>query len=245
MRSLYTGGLLLGVALICVGRTAADAQSDARAIIDKAIKAHGGEATLAKFKAQTWKEKGNYYGQGNALPYTGNYAVQWPDQFRMEIEGIFTVVLNGDKGWVKQQNETKEMTPDQLAGQKGDMYGGWVSTLLPLKDKAYGLTTLSDIKVNDRPAAGVKVTHKGRPDVELYFDKSTGLLSKAVFPVKSPEQQGKEVKQEVFHSNYKDFSGMQIPTKILIHREGKIFVEAENSDVKPAEKLDGKVFAKP
>src|SRR5262249_6555727 len=79
-------GLLL---LTGVGR--AD-DNECRAIIDKSIKAVGGSERLAKYKAQTWKEKGTFYGEGAAQPYTGNYAVQWPDQFRMEIEGVFTLV---------------------------------------------------------------------------------------------------------------------------------------------------------
>lgn len=245
MRTVCSSGLVLGVALVLAGGVAADAQSDARAIIDKAIQAQGGEAKLAKFKAQTWKEKGTYYGQGNGLPYTGSYALQWPNQFRMEIEGVFTIVVNGDKGWVKQQNDTKEMSKEQLAAQKEELHGGWVSHLLPLKDKAYTLAPLGETKVNDKAAVGVKVAHKGHADVELYFDKATGLLAKSVYPVKSPEQQFKEVKQEVFYSDYREIAGVKIPMKIVLKRDGKLFVEAENLDVMPVEKLDNKVFDKP
>src|SRR2546428_8816628 len=65
----------LCVAVGVVRLAAADDQADARAIVAKAIKAVGGEQKLEKFKAQTWREVGTYYGMGDGLPYTGNYAV--------------------------------------------------------------------------------------------------------------------------------------------------------------------------
>jgi len=243
-----TGCLILAasLALVVAGPGRADDRSAAMAIIDKAIKAGGGEANLAKFNAQTWTEKGTYYGMGNGLPYTGQYAMQRPDKFSMTIEGAFKIVLNGDKGWMKSgDGDTMEMSKEQLAEQKEEQFAGWVASLLPLKEKGYTLTPLAEIKVDSRPAVGVKVAHEGHRDVKLYFDKEKGLLVKSEGTVKDLEQGGKEVNQEAFYSNFKEVEGAQIPMKIVIKRDGKQFVEAENFDVKPASKLDDKVFAKP
>jgi outer membrane lipoprotein-sorting protein len=228
---------------LAVGR--ADDQADARAIIDKAIKAEGGEATIARFKAQTWNEKGTYYGMGDGLPFTGKYAVQFPGQFRMEIESVFTVVLDGDKGWVASMGETKEMDKEQLANQKQMQYVGQVTRLITLKDKGFKLSPLPEIKIDKQPAVGVKVSRQGQVDVLLYFDKATGLLTKSEQTVKSQEQKGKEVKQEMFMSDYKDFGGLKVPTKMVAKRDGKLYIEATLSDIKPVEKLEDKVFAKP
>src|SRR5262249_50069490 len=98
MRRLL-GGMLLVCGLFAWLRPA-HAGDDARAVIDKAIKAMGSEEKLKKFQAVTWREKGIYYGGGGEDPYMGEYAVQWPGQFRMEIQGVFTIVLDNDKGWV-------------------------------------------------------------------------------------------------------------------------------------------------
>jgi hypothetical protein len=239
-----TAGLLIILAATSAGRAWADDRAEARAVIDRAIRATGGEEKLAKFKAQTWREKGKFYGLGDGLPYTGKSAVQFPDKFRMEIEGVFTIVLNGDKGWVQSQGETKEMTKEQLASQKEGLYGGWVSTLIPLKDRAFTLSPLAEVRVNNRPAVGVKVSRKGHKDVSLYFDKETGLLVKSEQRVHSAEQD-KEVLQESIYSDYKEVEGVKVPMKGTIKRDGKPYVEAENQDVKPAGKLDESVFAKP
>src|SRR5438093_1323143 len=88
------GCLLMGVSTL----VAADAT--ARAIIDKAIKARGGETALAKLKSVSSTLKGTYYGMGAALPRTLSYQQELPDRSRIEIEGLITTVLNKDKGWV-------------------------------------------------------------------------------------------------------------------------------------------------
>jgi hypothetical protein len=239
-------GTLLAVVVGVLAVTSARADDDkARAIVDKAIKALGGAEKLGKYKAATWNQDGTYYGMGKGLPFKGKYATQWPDQFRMEIEGVFTIVLNGDKGWTKMGDETKAMTKEQLAQQKTEHRAGHLASVLPLKNKAFQLEALDEIKVNKQPAVGVKVTRKGYPEVKLYFDKKTGLPVKLAFRGKAPEQKFKEVDQEYYYQDYKAVDGRQIPAKIVIKLDGKLFVEAKIEDWESKEKLDDKVFAKP
>jgi hypothetical protein len=129
------------LSLLAVGFLAAQFTSplraddaDLRAVIDKAIKAAGGEEKLAKFKSRTWVSKGTYYGMGNDIQYSANYALQAPDKFRFEVEGGFmTMVIDGDKGWMQMNGETREMNKDELAQQKEELYALAVSSLTPLK----------------------------------------------------------------------------------------------------------------
>jgi outer membrane lipoprotein-sorting protein len=218
---------------------------EARAIVDKAIAASGGEAALAKNNAATFKEKGTYHGMGQPLPYTGKYAVQWPNQFRMQIEEAFVIVVNGDKGWIKTGTDVKDMSKEELAAQQSDLRAEWLISLLPLKDKAFTLTALGEVKINDRPALGVKVTRKDYPDVKLYFDKTTHLLVKSEFKTKMPEQQFKEVDAENLFSDYKDFGGTKVATKLVMKRDGKVYVEAEVTEYQAVGKLDNKMFDRP
>jgi outer membrane lipoprotein-sorting protein len=235
---------LLAAALLAAMSRADDA-ADARAVVDKAIKASGGADALAKFKAQTFREKGTYYGMGDGLPYTGIYSVEWPNRFRMEIEGIFTMIVAGDKGWVKSDKGVDVMTAEQLAREKNNMHGPYIASLLPLSDKAYTLATLPEAKVGDKPAVGVKVTCKDRPDVSLWFDKATGLLVKVEQMVETDDPKAKTVKQETVLSDHKEFAGCKMATGLVVKRDGKKFVEAVMSDFNPAEKLDEKLFSKP
>jgi hypothetical protein len=214
----------------------ADDQSDPRAIIDRAIQAAGGEAALTKNKAHTWNETGTFYGFGDGVPFKGAYAAQFPEKFKMAIENFITVIVVGDKGW----NNGAEMDAQQLAEWKEFSYAGGVSSLLPLKDKGFTLTVVGESKVGDQAAVGVKVAHEGHRDITLYFDRKTGLLAKAATRVK--QEDGKEVAQETEQRDYKDMNGIKVPTKIVVQRDGKRFIEAEVADWKGTDKLDNSIF---
>ena len=220
-------------------------EKDARGVIEKAIKAVGGEKALAKHNAITFKESGTYYGMGNGLPYTGNYAIQWPGQFRMEIVDVFTIVLDGDKGWIKMMGEVKEMSKEQLATHKHDHRAGYMSTLLPLRDKAVTLKLLKEAKVDKHDTQVVQASRKDWPEMKLYFDKTSNLLVKIEYKTKSAEMGFKEVSMDTIYSEYKEVAGARIPHKMVMHRDGKVFVEAEVTEMNAVGKLDAKTFARP
>jgi hypothetical protein len=242
MRKTITLLLIFGV-LVWTGAVRSGDAKDARAIIDKAIKAGGGEEKLQRHQSTTFTEKGNYYGMGEGLPYTGSYHVQWPDQFKMEIQGLFTMVLNKDKGWMNFGGEAKELGKEELANQIKDTKAGWICTLLPLKDKAFTLTVIGEAQVEKKPATGVKVTRKDYPEVQLYFDKDSGRLVKSGFRSFAQDLM-KEVNLEHFYYDYKEMDGAQVPTRMVIKRDGKLFIDSTMVELK-AGKIDNKVFAMP
>ncbi|HZZ80229.1 MAG TPA: hypothetical protein VFE62_17075 [Gemmataceae bacterium] len=243
MRKLLCASAVFAVILVSANLAQSGEDKDARAIVNKAIKAGGGEAKLPK--AMTWTEKGTYYGMGDGLPFTGKYAMQWPGQFRMEIKDVFTIVLDGDKGWMQMGDTTREMKKEEVAQQKHDHRAGWIASLVPLKDKEFQLKTAPEAKVDGKATSVVVVSRKDYPTVKLYFSKDTGLLVKSEFKTKAAELEFKEVTQSTHFSDYKDVNGAKVPYKLAVKRDGKIYVEAELSDVDIPGKLDAKVFAKP
>lgn len=241
---------MLGLSLSAVMLLATASQSraddaDVQKIVDKAIKAKGGEANLAKYKAATWKGKGTFYGGGDGAPYTGEWFIHIPGQFKMDIKDVFVLVVNGDQGWAVEGGTPRELTKDELAEQKENMYAAWVMHHLPLKQQGFTVTAAGEENVSGRPAVGIKVAHAGHRDITLYFDKETGLAAKAAFKVKAREQGDTEVLQETIFSDYKDVGGIKMATKEVIKRDGKNFVDGESYDVKLLDKLDDKVFSKP
>jgi len=243
--------LALGLAVAVTGPARADDAADARVLVEKAVKAHGGQDKLDKFTGHTIKFKGQFHGMGQAIPMSGEISTQGSDKFRMDAEveagGMkfqFVSVVAGDKGWVKMGNDTKEMSKDELAEAREQAYAGWVGTLAPLKDKQFTLATLGETKVNDRPALGVKVSSKGHRDVDLFFDKETGLIVKTETRVKV-EGSDQEATEESFPTEYKDVQGTKQAIKFTVKRDSKLFVEGEATDYQLVEKLDASVFAKP
>jgi len=248
----YVCAAWLTCSLVGAGAVArADDQGNAKAIIDRAAKAMGIDAKGAKYKASTFKVKGIYHGMGNPIPYTAEFAIQFPSQSRNMVEAdvggqkfVIGNVVNGDKGWRKVNDDVTEMDKDALAEQKEALYANYVVTLVPLQEPGYTLSPLGDSKVGDHEAVGVKVSHKGYRDVSLFFDKKTGFLIKAEHRVKDDMTQ-QEMTQETLYSDYKNIDGIQEPAKMTIKRDGNLYIESENSDLKHLENLDASKFDKP
>jgi hypothetical protein len=115
---LFVLSLLLGVATL----VHADDKAAVNGIIEKAMKASGGEAKLAKYKAATWKGKGKINVGGVEIDFTIEAAAQPPNQLRAKSEGDFsgtkferTQVVNGDKGWINLSGNAEVMSADELA----------------------------------------------------------------------------------------------------------------------------------
>ncbi len=219
-----------------------DDQAEARAFLEKAIKARGGEANLTKFKAFTSKVKGQLHIAEEVLDFTGEWSVQGAEQSRLSLGGEFKGVkfhnervINGDKSWIKENDNLKESDKDTLANDKEQLYGEWITSLVPLLDKEFQLAPLGESKVGDRTAVGLKVSRKGHADVNLFIDKEKGVVLKR-------ELGDAGAILEVLYSDFKDVQGVQRFHKISYKIFGKPFIEMELSEIKLQEKLDDKVF---
>ena len=250
MRTVVSGSLVLGLLLTAGVRVRADNPADVKAILDQAIKAMGGEANLAKYKAATWKGKGKINIMGTEVEFTIEAEAQPPKFSRAHSEADLNgmkferiQVVNGDKGWISMMGNTEDMPEDQLDAAKAELYAGWAARLVALKEPGFKLAALPEIKVGDRPAVGIKVSHKDHKDISLYFDKEKGLLVKLERPAK--DFTGQEVKQETLYTDYKAYDGIQHARKQKTKQDGNDFLDLEVTEYKPVEKLDEKQFTKP
>jgi hypothetical protein len=242
---------LAAVALLIVSAPArADDQADAKALLDKAFKAHGGDA-VEKIKAGTISIKGKFYGMGDGIDYTGTISFQLPDKQRLEIESEaggmkfkFVQVFNKDKGWNGLAGNTVEMDKDAVAEVKEAIHAGDLSALRPSAFKDAKLSLVGEVKVNDKPAVGLRVEVKGKRDVTLFFDKETHLLVKRERRAKDP-QGGEEFGEEEVYSDFKEVGGVKMSHKVVIKHDGKVFIEGETTEYKTVEKFDDAQFAKP
>jgi hypothetical protein len=248
---------LAAAALLCAAGAASaqdkDADRDAaRAVIEKAVAAHGGMDRLAKARADWVAVKGVLVIGEKETPFTGEIAVQLPGQFKsilvQTVDGQKKSVveaLDGDAAWVALDGVLQPRIPAAaLAEMKAVMHVDRLVRLTPLlTDKGYGLSLLDETKVNGRDAVGVKVYAKGHREVRLYFDKEKGFLLKTEHAL--DDSRDKEVKQEEYYSEFKDYAGFKRPSKITVYRDGKKTMEAELVEVRYYEKIDDTVFAKP
>jgi hypothetical protein len=212
--------ILLG--LLAVGSLAGRAWADdePRAVIDRAMKAMGGEARLAQVQAVETKIKGTLHAAGG-LPFTADTFSQSPDQFRHAMlydrggsANTQIQVYSGDNVWIRVNDRLMDLDADLTAALRKGRYAESLTTLAMLKDKGYELTAAGEEQVEGRAATGVKVTARGRPDVTLFFDKASGLLVKTAHRQLDPSSR-KEVLQEDFYSDYREPDAVAADEQVL------------------------------
>ncbi|MBY0522301.1 MAG: hypothetical protein K2R98_02835 [Gemmataceae bacterium] len=241
------------LSLVFLSPVRADDAAATKAIIDKAIKAHGGAENVTKFKAGTAKMKGKVEVGGMTIEYNASASIQVPNKMRVDTDidvmgqkFTFIQVINGDKGWIRFMDKTMDMDKDQVAEAQEQMYVQWVTSLAPLNNKEFKFSPLGEVKVGDIEAVGVQVSHKDRRDVSLFFDKKTGLLVKSETRSKDVQGgNGQEFTAETIYSGHKEFNGTKHATKHILKRDGKDFGTAEVTEYTSADKLDDSTFAKP
>jgi hypothetical protein len=238
---------------LCSLAHAADA--DVKAILDKAIKAHGGEEALTKYKASQSKNKGKITLPGlGETEFTQETSTMLPDKFKemleLDIGGqkvSVTTVVNGDKVYIK-ANGNEVPINDNIKKALDDARFMMKSARLVslLKDKDVELSTAGEDKVEGKPTLRILVKAKGQKDVSLFFDKETGLLAK-VERRTTDGNTGNEITEERIILEYSKpgKEGLSMPKKVLVKHDGDKFLEAEVLESKPLEKLDDSEFDKP
>lgn len=242
----------LAFALLLLAADRGRADDEPKLIIERAIKAAGGEDKLAKLKSARVKQKGtmNLSGQDVAVTMETVYVMplKYKSQMQVTLNGVqFDAVqgFDGDKGWITAMGKTSDLPAAALQALKDEAYVAEVEMLVPLlKDKAYTLASLDEIKVNGKAAEGVKVSAKGRKDIQMYFDKASSMQVRTIRLGLDPTTM-KEAKYEITYSDSKELAGVKHPTKAVLLIDGKKFMETEVTDLKPLDRVDDKEFAKP
>jgi hypothetical protein len=233
----------------------ADQPAEVKAVIDRAVAALGGEGKLAQLRTARWTATGTLHHEGLKLvmPFTETTVAHLPDQFRLEMEYDLNgskitqiLIVDRDRGWNKLGDSAREMPDQYRDGLKDYLYA--VSLALTpqvLRDMAFQVSPAGVLTIDDRPTVGLHVTAKGRRDVNVYFDKATGLPVKCEMIAKELEGEAPEKRFELSFSDYKDFDGFKIGAKMTWKQDGKPYVERELTEVKPLAKLDEGALAKP
>jgi hypothetical protein len=249
MRTLVVSACLL---VLVPGRgQSAPPEDGARALLERAVKALGGEERLARNRAERGKRRGTLFIRDRPTPFVADTLVQLPAQYKSIIElsadgqkHLLVHIINGDKMTVTLDGQPQEVGAAALAEMRATMHLQRVSRLLPLlKEGTYQLALLEEVKVHERPALPIRVSQKGNRDITLFFDKETALLVKSEHAL--DDGHGKEIVQEEHYGDFKEVSGRQQATKVVVYRAGKKVMESVLVEVSYPEKIDEAEFTRP
>ena len=245
--------LFVGIAVVlgAPGMAARAQEPRPEEIIDKAIRAHGGEEKLAGLSAFTLKERQAY---PDAATWDTETAVQLPGRYRWErttsSEGKSStslIVLDGEQGWMK-SNDVVTPYPRTFIASSWKYtipYEGPRSILrlrARQKNPACQFTTAREGTVEGRPAVGLRMKLEGGPEATWYFDKETGLLLKTEQRTKRFE--GEDTVVETLYGDYQNLDGFPMARKVTSRRDGKLASTTEVIEFKAATPGEG-AFAKP
>jgi acetyl esterase/lipase len=244
--------VLLPVLLAALVSAAGVARADGPpAVIEKAIKAHGGEEKLAGLAAVTAKSRGTL-SAGAGIPFTLETVWQAPDRIKNIVtlgEGgqKLTVIeaAAGEAGWASANGKAGPLAPEKLDELRAQAHVRRLLGLVPLlRGSTCEVSGLDEVKIDDRAAVGVRVACPGERDVKLYFDAETGLLAKVERRI-FDDVAKKVVVQEEFYRDYRDVEGLPTAMKQVWHRDGKKALEMTFTDIHYPKKIDLDVFADP
>jgi hypothetical protein len=237
--------LTLALALLPSAFLAAGERDEALALIQRAIRAHGGAAALERAQALVRQGSGVVSANGQDVAFTDVVSYQLPDKARQAVQieqrGEIVTVINGAKAWQRSGGAAMELGREFADEVRDELYVWWLATLTPLSRDEFTLTLAPAVEVAGRPAAGVKVQSKGHREVRLYFDKDNGLLTRISTRARFG---GSLVNKDYLYGAFKEFNGVKLPTQWteLVNDQKQTELKSASYELR---KPDDKVFNKP
>jgi len=117
---------ILVIELLLFASYPVSAQDEAKALLDKAIAAHGGEKNLSAMQAGFIKAKGRL-NLRDGLQFTQQTYYQLPDRLKeiQEFVGqksVFTSVVNGDNAWITVNGQAQTLDKNIISELKEATY---------------------------------------------------------------------------------------------------------------------------
>jgi len=236
-------------------------ENPARATLDAAIRAQGGEAVLAKNPVRTVKTEGIFQGYRDKPVFfhkselTTHGLGRYRGEIRFELHKTklhVVNVLNDGQGWIRQSAtpamglpivDTRECTPDQRARFQESGYINHIMTLTPLKSPDFNLALEQDSRDPQSTLIGIRVSHPRHRDVVLSFDRETHLLKKVTH--QGTAGTDTEGTVEIRLGRHEAVQGMQMPVSWEVWLDGQCLWSHHVVERKFAEAPAPEAFAIP
>jgi hypothetical protein len=218
---------------------------DARAVLDRAIQAHGGAARLERTK------KGHLKGKCEGIQSNAPFEYETEEWFDLparnkriaegksngvpfQVEWLFI----GKEGWKRELPRPAHYFTERepLSSVEGQWYPV-LAVLLLLREKDVWLTSLPDETKDGCVLVGIHAANPRRSG-DYFFDKSTGLLKRSKVIERAQES------VETTYDDYREIQGIHYPMRFKV--AGETYSSTFTlSSIEFLDKIDESVFAKP
>jgi hypothetical protein len=219
--------------------------TNARAILDRAIAAKGGEPALRAIKTIVMRGTMVVTGPKPVTAETTSY-IEYPDRFRQDARlpsGEVTQVYAAGDAWVKDQAGVHDPpAPENLAAA---VSRDIIALLLGAADGRLGVDVVPEQGQRlSRPADVLRVTGASMAPVDLFVDRASGAIAGKRYTVQQPGSIGK-VPTEEWYSDYRSVGGVQVAFKTVVRRGEATILEQTLTDFRLNAPIDRNVFTRP
>lgn len=199
-----------------------EASAQAKVVIDRALKAHGGAAKIKALKDVSTRATISVTTPNGSVEGDLLTAVRMPDKSRIEMSMLGqrgVQVLNGDRGWSTSGGEVQELTAEQAQA----MRAGLKVQVLPLLSRlASGTATVGYVGpgVVGTDSVDVILVVDADATSKASFSRSTGLLVRLEQEEPAMFGQGR-MQMARLYSDYRVVDGLMVPFKIERYARGQ------------------------
>jgi predicted Zn-dependent peptidase len=200
----------------------------AQSVIEKAVKAVGGETAIDAIKDLQITGEATIIGQPMKLTFEMTHVV--PGNYINSIQmGGMTLM----KQMIKDGNYTMSMQGQSMPVEEDDQEefneSAAISTELYMLRNKYNFELKGIESVEGKDAYEIRITSPKGRKYSNFYDVVTGFKLKEVKEQEGPD--GEKASAQVFYSNYKLHGGIQVPEMILVD-QGPIKIELKATAVK-------------
>lgn len=244
MKSIQFITLITMVTTLVLGEAVAQPATTGKEILANAIKATGGKFGGLRGPL-LWMTHGVQHESGSPEPFVAQYASRWPDWFRWELEGKYTVTVNQSQAWITMPQGVTLLSGEDLTETLQLVRLIWAGRLFPLQDETqYQLEAIPGVRVDSATTIGLGVKHTDGHEFQLYFDPDSYLLSKLSARTGVYGGAANDT-MEFYFSAHRSFAGARMPAKVRVVYGGKLVTEAEVVVSKAGATLDPDFFKVP
>jgi outer membrane lipoprotein-sorting protein len=203
---MKTGLLVFLIVLLSIPLLKAADSLSAYRIIQKYIQVIGGREKLGKMEDRLTEMKGNV----QKVEVEMTVYQKQPDKFKQVIhagEVVQTILFSDDKGYLKINDELKEILVTELTKLKNE---STLNLLLNLDTNVIHISFLGIDTVEGKSAYKILLKNSSINWIH-YYDVNTGFKIMDQKPVKAAQQ---TYLQETFYSDFRPVDGIYFPFKI-------------------------------
>ncbi len=220
---------------------------NARAILDRAIRAKGGEPALRAIKTIVMTGTMLVAAPKPITAQTTSY-IEYPDRFRLDAglpAGEVTQVYAAGDAWMKDQAGVHDVPPPGRENLAASVSRDIIALLLGAADGRLKLDVAAGQgEALSRPADILRVSGPSVPPVDLFVDRASGTIVGKRYTVQQPGSIGK-VPTEEWYSDYRSVGGVQVAYRTVVRRGEATILDQTLTDFRPNAPIEASLFTRP